>query len=92
VTNILKKLTRDVVDATWTTWNQARDTVFIDTHRASIQMQLDKLSGKSSGLWDRFVRWILSFVPTFSELEHFELLLSGVPGFENIKIPKEQLL
>jgi hypothetical protein len=55
-------------------------------------MQLDKLSGKSGGLWDQFVRWILSFVPTFAELEHFELLLSGIPGLEDIKIPKDQIL
>lgn len=92
VTDIVKKLGKEVVDQAWSTMNQARDTLQLDAHRVALQEHLDKLSGKSSGVWDRFVRWILSFIPTFDALGHFDLLLSGVPGFENIKIPKEQLL
>lgn len=92
VTNILKKLGKEFVDQAWNTMNQTRDTLQLDAHRAALQEHLDKLSGKTSNIWDRFVRWILSFVPTFAELELLESLLSEVPGLENIKIPKEQLL
>jgi hypothetical protein len=92
VTNILKKLGKELVDQAWNTMNQTRDTLQLDAHRAALQAHLDKLSGKTSNIWDRFVRWILSFVPTFAELELLESLLSEVPGLENIKIPKEQLL
>jgi len=92
VTDILKKLGKEVVDQTWSAMNQARDMLYLETHRASLQSQLDKLSGKTWGLWDSFVRWILSFIPTFADLAILESLLSEVPGFENITIPKEKIL
>ncbi|MFZ2255625.1 MAG: hypothetical protein WAW59_03305 [Patescibacteria group bacterium] len=47
VTDILKKLGKEVVDQTWSTMNQARDMLYLETHRASLQSQLDKLSGKT---------------------------------------------
>jgi len=59
VKDILRKLSQDVVDNTWTLVNQARDIVFLERHREQIQATIDKLSGKDSSWWDTFVRWVL---------------------------------
>lgn len=90
--DILRKLGKEVVDQTWSTVNQVRDTAFLTEQSERIERNIDILSGRSGGLWDRFVRFILSLFPGFDDLAVLEGLLSDVPGFEHIKIPKEQLL
>lgn len=92
VTDILQRLTRQVVDATWTTWNSARDTVSRQLYTSAIDMQLQKLTGNSTNIWDRFVRWVLSFIPLFDQIKHFELLLSDTASFGELHIPKQQIL
>ncbi len=72
VKNILQKLTASVVDSTWALVNTTHDRLFLDTRAEALRSQVDMLSGKSSGLWDRFVRWLLSFLPTFSDLAIIE--------------------
>ena len=72
VKNILQKLTASVVDSTWALVNTTHDRLFLDTRAEALHSQVDMLSGKSSGLWDRFVRWLLSFLPTFSDLAIIE--------------------
>ena len=72
VKNILQKLTASVVDSTWALVNTTHDTLFLSARVEAIRTQVYILSGKSGGLWDRFVRWMLSFVPTFSDLAIIE--------------------
>lgn len=92
VRDILTKLTQDVVDASWNTVNQLRDVTFLSERSRLLQEQVDVLSGKSWGLWDRFVRWILSFVPTFDDLALLQSLVGDIPWLENIEIPREQFM
>jgi hypothetical protein len=92
VKNILQKLTTSVVDSTWALVNTTRDTTFLSERADTLRTQVDMLSGKSWGLADQFVRWLLSFLPTFSDLAVLEWLLSDVPGFDQVKIPKEKIL
>lgn len=75
IQNIFKKLGKEVVDQAWNTMNQARDVLFLNEHGANLQKQINILSGQSSNYWDRFVRWILSFIPKFDELSILESLV-----------------
>lgn len=81
-----------MVDTSWNAVNQLRDTVFLSERSRLLQEQVEILSGKSGGLWDRFVRWILSFVPTFDDLAVIETLITDIPGFPDLEIPKEQFM
>lgn len=92
VRDILEKLTQEVVDTSWNTVNQLRDSVFLSERSRLLQEQVDVLSGKSGGLLDRFVRWILTFIPTFDDLALLQSLTADIPGLENLEIPREQFM
>jgi hypothetical protein len=47
VTNILKKLGKEAIDQTWNTMNRTRDTIFLEAHSTALQVQFDKISGKT---------------------------------------------
>lgn len=91
VTDILKKLGKEIVDSTWSNINQAKDILFLESHTLTLRSNIDTLTGKSGGLWDRFVRWILSFVPTFDDLEVMQSLFGDVTGID-MDIPTEKVM
>lgn len=92
IQNIFKKLGKEVVDQAWNTMNQARDVLFLNEHGANLQKQINILSGQSSNYWDRFVRWILSFIPKFDELSILESLVLKKWSLNDLDISKEHIL
>ncbi len=72
VKNILQRMTASIVDSSWTLVNTAQDKIFLDARAEILRTQVDMLSGQTSGVWDRFVRFLLSFIPSFSDLAVLE--------------------
>lgn len=67
-----------MLDTAWYGINQARDEVFFQTRNLQLREQIDMLSGKSSNIWDHFVRRILSIFPSFQDIPAIESLFSDI--------------
>ena len=68
--NILAKI-NNKLDTTWTTINTAKDTAFMQIRNTELRETYTRLSASSGGvfdMWDRFMRWVLSFFPGFDAI------------------------
>jgi FecR protein len=68
--NILTKI-QTKLDTTWIAANTLADTAFMKVRNTELRETYTQLSTSSGGifdLWDRFVRWILSFFPSFEAI------------------------
>lgn len=83
ITNIFDRLTQAVLDSAWNALNQVADTEFIAARTKEIQAQITSLSGTDS-IWDRFIRWILSYVPSFDRIKVAKMLDMGTENFDAI--------
>jgi FecR protein len=77
--NILQKITT-TLDASWVQLNTVADAAYTrirDTELRSVYTRLATSSGGILDLWDRFVRWILSFFSGFDSIATLSAIHSG---------------
>ena len=77
--NILAKINKKL-DTTWTTINTAKDTAFMQIRNTELRETYTRLSASSGGvfdMWDRFMRWVLSFFPGFDAIPTLSAISSG---------------
>jgi hypothetical protein len=77
--NILAKI-NNKLDTTWTTINTAKDTAFMQIRNTELRETYTQLSASSGGvfdMWDRFMRWVLSFFPGFDAIPTLSAISSG---------------
>jgi hypothetical protein len=69
------------LDNTWTLINQTQDAVDASIRSSALSTRTALLSGNAyswiQGVWDNFVRWILSKFPQFSDMTIFESIIKG---------------
>ncbi|MBX9809740.1 FecR family protein [Candidatus Gracilibacteria bacterium] len=89
--NILKKITT-ALDTTWISINQAKDDTYMTVRDTSLRATYSLLAGKDAafGIWDRFVRWILSWFSVFQDISVIESIQSGIT--EGVAIPQTILM
>jgi FecR protein len=77
--NILKKITT-ALDTSWVQLNTVADATYThirDTELRSVYTRLAHSSGDIFDIWDRFVRWILSFFSGFDSIATLSAIHSG---------------
>jgi hypothetical protein len=77
--NILQKITT-ALDTSWVQLNTVADATYTrirDTELRSVYTRLATSSGGVLDLWDRFVRWILSFFSGFDSITTLSAINSG---------------
>ncbi len=89
-TDIMKKLTQLALDSAWTQMNIVRDAADAAIHSAQAKKSLDILR-EARGVYDWFVRWILSFFGAFRDIQVVESLEKAISG-STIEIPREYAL
>ncbi len=68
--DIMKKITKGL-DTTWSTLNSLKDASYIQLRNTQLRANYSLLTGKSMAfdIWDRFVRWILSWFSAFRDID-----------------------
>ncbi len=68
--DILKKINTGL-DNAWISLNKTKDTTYITLRNIQLHTTYSILVGKSSivNIWDRFVRWILSWFSAFRDID-----------------------
>lgn len=68
--NIWIKKGKEILDATWETWNNLTDQNYIKVRADSMIQNIHLIDGKekANNILDRFTRWILSWFPSFDAL------------------------
>jgi hypothetical protein len=77
--NILTKI-QTKLDTTWIAANTLADQAFMTLRNTQLREAYTRLSHSSGGVfdfWDRFVRWILSFFPSFEAITTLSAISSG---------------
>ena len=77
--NILTKIGTKL-DTTWITANTIADAAFMQIRNTELRDTYTRLSSSSGGifdLWDRFMRWVLSFFPSFDAIPTLSAISSG---------------
>lgn len=77
--NIFKKITT-ALDTSWVQLNTIADATYTrirDTELRSVYTRLATSSGGMLDLWDRFVRWLLSFFSGFDSIATLSAIHSG---------------
>jgi hypothetical protein len=77
--NILVKI-RTKLDTAWISANTLADQTFTTLRNIEVRQTYTRLSTSSGGifdLWDRFMRWVLSFVPEFDAISTLSMISSG---------------
>lgn len=77
--NILTKIGTKL-DTTWITANTIADAAFMQIRNTELRDTYTRLSSSSGGifdLWDRFMRWVLSFFPSFDGIPTLSAISSG---------------
>ena len=89
--NILKKITKSL-DTAWIDINQVKDDTYMTVRNTGLRATYSLLAGTDAafGLWDKFVRWILSPFSTFQDIQVFESIQSGI--IEGVTIPQDILM
>lgn len=88
--DILTKLGQDALDTAWAQFNILQDTADNLLHSAQMEKSLGLLK-QAGSIWDRFVRWVLSFFGAFQDIQILETL-SNPDGSKVMNMPKEYLL
>ncbi len=83
--DILLRRGKEWLDATWASWNTLADRTYENSRSLLIEKSMLLLSGKwkEGNIGERFLRWILSFFPSFEELDLVKKLSIGT--LENLE-------
>jgi hypothetical protein len=88
--DIFKKLGNTILDTAWNQMNRAQDIADNILHSSQVQKSIDYLK-EAWGIWDRFVRWLLSFFDGFRDIQVLESL-QNIDTNKLWSIPKEYIL
>ncbi len=68
--NIWIKKGKEILDATWETWNNLTDQTYLKTRTDVLIKNMNLVDGteKANNIFDQFTRWILSWFPSFDAL------------------------
>lgn len=88
--DILKRLGTAALDSAWIELNILQDTAENLIHSAQIEKSINFLK-QVDNIWDRFVRWILSFFSAFKDIKILESL-GNMDAKNMVDIPKEYIL
>lgn len=77
-TDILQKITTQL-DTAWISLNQIKDTAYTTLRDTQLRATYSILTGQSKilDIWDRFVRWILSWFSAFRDIDIITAMSSG---------------
>ncbi len=89
--DILEKISKTFTDRFWTELNMVRDATESITRNLRLEKNISSFQLKSTTLWNKFVRYVLSFFPTFDDIDDFSRLASFSPD-DLSNISNESLL
>lgn len=74
--NILQKLSRDILDQGWNLINEYADIEYIEKRTTEVHARIKSLAHEKN-IFDRAIRWMLSFFPRFDTLRVARALEEG---------------
>ncbi len=79
VWDILKKLTKEVLDETWVQANKANDAVYDAGRKVQNELTLRMMRGSNTidNWWNNFVKSILEYLPGFEDLKYWEAIANN---------------
>lgn len=77
--DILKKLTKEVLDETWVQANKANDAVYDAGRKVQNELTLRMLQGSNiiNNWWNNLVKSILEYLPGFEDLKYWEAIANN---------------
>lgn len=91
-TDIFKKITGGL-DIAWNSLNSIKDASYTELRDTQLRASYTILTGKSFaiGIWDRFMRWILSWFTAFRDIAIISAMNSG-DTVSLINVPQELIM